>query len=82
MFIYIILLNNFKIYLKICHVLNLLYKVKHIILSELLPVFSMIPCKSKGSDWLIIAEFAEYEDAAEEFHPFIKFFATFDAKVL
>uniref|UniRef100_A0A8C9RYL6 Calsequestrin n=1 Tax=Scleropages formosus TaxID=113540 RepID=A0A8C9RYL6_SCLFO len=25
--------------------------------------------------------FVEYNDAAEEFHPFIKFFATFDAKV-
>lgn len=26
-------------------------------------------------------DFIEYDDAAEEFHPFIKFFATFDAKV-
>lgn len=25
--------------------------------------------------------FIEYDDAAEEFHPFIKFFATFDAKI-
>ena len=26
-------------------------------------------------------DYVEYEDAAEEFHPFIKFFATFDPKV-
>lgn len=27
-------------------------------------------------------DFIEYDDAAEEFHPFVKFFATFDPKVL
>ena len=26
-------------------------------------------------------DFIEYDDAAEEFHPFIKFYATFDPKV-
>lgn len=26
-------------------------------------------------------DFIEYDDAAEEFHPFVKFFATFDPKV-
>lgn len=25
-------------------------------------------------------EFIEYDDAAEEFHPFVKFFATFEPK--
>lgn len=27
-------------------------------------------------------DFIEYDDAAEEFHPFVKFFATFDPKVV
>ena len=26
-------------------------------------------------------DFIEYDDAAEEFHPFVKFYATFDPKV-
>lgn len=26
-------------------------------------------------------DYIEYDDAAEEFHPFVKFFATFDSKV-
>lgn len=26
-------------------------------------------------------DYIEYDDAAEEFHPFVKFFATFDPKV-
>lgn len=26
-------------------------------------------------------DFFEYDDAAEDFHPFVKFFATFDPKV-
>lgn len=30
---------------------------------------------------LHISDFIEYDDAAEEFHPFIKFFATFSSKV-
>lgn len=30
---------------------------------------------------LYYSDFIEYDDAAEEFHPFIKFFATFDPKV-
>ena len=29
----------------------------------------------------LLSDYVEYEDAAEEFHPFIKFFATFDPKV-
>lgn len=28
------------------------------------------------------SDFKAYEDAAEEFHPYIPFFATFDSKVL
>lgn len=30
---------------------------------------------------LLQSDFIEYDDAAEEFHPFVKFFATFDPKV-
>lgn len=30
----------------------------------------------------ISTDFIEYDDAAEEFHPFVKFFATFDPKVI
>lgn len=30
---------------------------------------------------LFHSDFIEYDDAAEEFHPFIKFFATYDPKV-
>lgn len=30
---------------------------------------------------LFHSDFIEYDDAAEEFHPFVKFFATFDPKV-
>lgn len=29
-----------------------------------------------------LPDFIEYDDAAEEFHPFVKFFATFDPKVV
>lgn len=31
--------------------------------------------------FLLHPDYIEYDDAAEEFHPFVKFFATFDPKV-
>lgn len=30
---------------------------------------------------LCLPDYIEYDDAAEEFHPFVKFYATFDPKV-
>lgn len=38
---------------------------------------------SQGTDplWLSFPDYKAYIDAAEEFHPYIPFFATFDSKV-
>lgn len=39
-------------------------------------------CSSPCSPYVLhVSDFIEYDDAAEEFHPFIKFFATFSSKV-
>lgn len=45
----------------------------------------MVPWQTLLSQKLTLhpfSDFKAYEDAAEEFHPYIPFFATFDSKVL